>query len=242
MQSSAPLSDAIVAAVAKLIDDSREEIKREPSHSDLEFYIQRAGLSDADPRSKGQTVGKAKRLRSVLSWALGHNISAGEILTADIISAIQGIGGFRPTSSNYVGAEAIENAKGAFRSVGYDLGSDGSLSPLILDSLEGVELTEALEAYVRRAQQGVLDAALVTGTGKDLDMATPKDPEKQRLGELSHRRMERALFELACSVNSLRNREGTGHGRPFLPSVSDSQARTAVESMGTIAGYMLANL
>ena len=174
MQSSAPLSDAIVAAVAKLIDDSREEIKREPSHSDLEFYIQRAGLSDADPRSKGQTVGKAKRLRSVLSWALGHNISAGEILTADIISAIQGIGGFRPTSSNYVGAEAIENAKGAFRSVGYDLGSDGSLSPLILDSLEGVELTEALEAYVRRAQQGVLDAALVTGTGKDLLEAVAK--------------------------------------------------------------------
>ena len=274
MPQSAPLSDAIIVAVAELIDDSQEEGWRDPSHWDLEDCINRASVAQGDPKQKGSPVGKAKRIRQVLNWAQENKPSAGEELIANLISVIQGFGGFRSNSQNYVGREAFENAVNAFRAEGYVLGSDGNLIPETLDSLSGTELAKALEVYVRRAQRGTLDAALVTGTGKDLleavakhvlvqkngqapetsfpgllglafvalGMATPQDSERDRKGEASHRRMERALFKLACSVNSLRNKEGTGHGRPFLPSVSDSQARTAVESMGTIAGYMLANL
>jgi len=47
------------------------------------------------------------------------------------------------------------------------------------------------------------------------------------------------LYELGCAVNRLRNTEGTGHGRPFLPNVTDGEARTAVEAMGMIAGRLL---
>ena len=46
--------------------------------------------------------------------------------------------------------------------------------------------------------------------------------------------MDAALFELACSIN-LRNKQGTGHGRPFLPFLSVAEARTAIESMGIVA-------
>jgi hypothetical protein len=51
--------------------------------------------------------------------------------------------------------------------------------------------------------------------------------------------MDLALYELACAVNRLRNREGTGHGRPFLPSVTQTQARTAIQSMGLVAARLL---
>ena len=52
-------------------------------------------------------------------------------------------------------------------------------------------------------------------------------------------KIERAFFELACAINNLRNREGTGHGRPWLPSVTEAEARIAVEGMGNIAEYLL---
>ena len=74
---SAPLSDAIILAVAKLVDDAQSET-REPSHSDIEFQIVQAGLSAADPKAQGQNVGKAKRVRATLSWALEQEPSAGE--------------------------------------------------------------------------------------------------------------------------------------------------------------------
>ena len=143
----------------------------------------------------------------------------------------------------------------------------------VLDTLAGVALTEALKSYVRRAAKGAEDAALLTGTGKDLleaiaahvvqqkfggystqsnfptllgqayaalGLATPQDQPQP--GEGPEKRVERAMFELACSVNALRNKQGTGHGRPWLPTVSDSQARMAVETMGVIGERLLAVL
>ena len=60
-----PLSDPVIVAVSKLVDDSQVDT-REPSHSDLEFQIKKAGLTQADPKTHGQTVGKAKRVRTIL--------------------------------------------------------------------------------------------------------------------------------------------------------------------------------
>lgn len=266
---SAPLSDAIIIAVSRLVDDAQSET-RVPSHSDLEFQIKRAGLSSADPHTQGQVVGKSKRIRGTLSWALEHNPKAGEILVANLVSAIRASGGFRETSPNYVGGEAIANAVAAFRIEGYELTHDGELRPLILDNLSGNELSKALESYVKRAKRGSSDAALLTGTGKDLleataahvlterwqsyptrssfpfllgqtftalDLSTTQNPSQH--GEPAQCRMERALYELGCAVNMLRNKEGTGHGRPWLPSVTDIQAMAAIESMGIIAEHLL---
>jgi hypothetical protein len=46
----APLNDAIIVALARLVDDSQTET-REPSHSDIEFQINRAGLAAGDPKA-----------------------------------------------------------------------------------------------------------------------------------------------------------------------------------------------
>ena len=67
-----------------------------------------------------------------------------------------------------VGDETLENLRQAFRAEGWDVDDDGTLQPLVLDGLSGAEYDRALHAYVRRAQKGAADAALVTGTGKDL--------------------------------------------------------------------------
>jgi hypothetical protein len=45
-----------------------------------------------------------------------------------------------------------------------------------------------------------------------LGLATPADALQP--SEHPRRRLERALYEAGCAVNALRNREGTGHGRP----------------------------
>lgn len=272
IKASAPLSDAIIIAVAQLVDDAQGE-RRDPSHSEIEFNIQVAGLTAGDPKSSGQTVGKAKRVRSTLSWALDAVPEAGGQFVSALIATVKGHGGFRETSPNFVGSDAIANARAAFDAEGYELTCDGELRPKVLDNLTGATLTEALWAYVRRAKKGSGDAALVTGTGKDLleavaahvlqqrfgsysttsnfptllaqafialGFATPHDQAKS--GEPPQKRTERAMFELACGINQLRNKQGTGHGRPWLATVTESEARAAIEFMGVIAERLLAAL
>ena len=265
-----PLNDAIIVAVARLVDDAQID-RRDPSHADLEFQIKRVGLTDGDPKTQGQNVGKAKRVRSTLSWALEHDPRAGGRLVSNLLGLLRGHGGFRGTSPNYVGRHAIETAIGVFGSEGYELSLDGKLRPKLLDNLSGKELTEAIESYVRRAKTGVQDAALVAGTGKDLleavaahilqqlygsvimsntnfptllgqaftalNLATPQVPAED--GEPPKRRIERAMYELACGINRLRNKKGTGHGRPWLPNITAVEARSATEFMGLISEYLL---
>lgn len=268
----APVSDAIIVAVARLVDDAQSGT-REPSHSDIEFQIKRAALAPADPKNQGQVVGKAKRVRAVLSWGLENAPDKAEMLVAAIVSLIRGKGGFRPGSPNFVGEDAIIDAREAFRTEGYILSDEGDLFPSVLENLSGLEMTEALESYLRRAQRGSADGALLVGTGKDLLEATAAHVITQKFGQYSHQsdfptllgqaftvlrlatpqtaqqpgepphcRVERALYEAGCAVNALRNKIGTGHGRPFVSTLSDDEARAAVQLIGIISGLLLRTL
>jgi hypothetical protein len=223
----------------------------------MEFIFE--NLNEGDYES----IGKAKRIREILSWALENDPEHGEKLVLALVNHIQGIGGYRETSHNFVGHEAIENARLAFQGEGFELAQDGDLRPTLLENLCGTELTEALTAYVRRAEQGISDAALITGTSKDLVEATAAHILKERYGsynstsnfptllgqafsvlglatpghnpkqgEPAQRRVERALFDLACAINGLRNKEGTGHGRPWLPNVKDEEAKLQSNQWG----------
>ncbi len=265
---SAPLTDAVIAALARLLDDSQSPTgSRQPSHSEIEGQFRRADLMQADPNRAGRPIGKAKRIRGVLHWAIENDTEKGERLVYLLVALVRGVGGFREGSSNFVGADAIQDLREAFASEGFNLAETGELLPVVLDTLTGQELTDALKAYVRRARRGVLDAALVTGTGKDLVEAVAAHVLVQRFGNYAEsvnfptllgqafdaaglcavkkpsptaqEQMDLALFELACAVNRLRNRQGTGHGRPFLPTVTQSLSRTAVQSMGLVAARLL---
>jgi hypothetical protein len=267
-----PVNDTIIYSLARLVDDAQKD-RRDPSHSDIEFQLNKAGLIQADPNKDGAPVGKAKRLRFVLSWAIENDVSKAEKLAAGIIAAVKGCGGFRNTSPNFVGADAIADLSSALHPDGIILGEDGSLSPIALDTLSGRNLTQALRGYVNRAKKGIEDSALVVGTSKDLmeavaahviqelwgsypstanfpsllgqaftalDMATPEQQPAQ--GEHQRYRLERSLYETACSINNLRNKQGTGHGRPWVPDLRASEAKAAIEFIGVISELMLDNL
>jgi hypothetical protein len=267
-QISAPLTDAVIASLSHLVDDSQSQTgSRQPSHSEIEEQFRRADLMHADPNQLGRPIGKAKRVRGVLHWAIEHDIEKGERLVYLLIALVRGVGGFREGSPNFVGSEAIQDLRETFASEGFNLSETGELLPIVLDTLVGARLTEALKAYVRRARRGVLDAALITGTGKDLVEAVAAHVLDQRFGSYSQsanfptllgqafvalglcavkkpnltpqEQMELALYELACALNRLRNREGTGHGRPFVATITPVQARMAVQSMGLVAALLL---
>lgn len=264
-----PLSDSIAFSLARMVDDAQTN-RRDPSHSDITFCITTCNLTGGDPYSQGQTVGKAKRVRSALTWAIEHSFENGRECVGALLSMIRSCGGFREDSPNYVGIEAINGLSEAMVSEGFVLTSDGALRPAALDSLSGSELTEALNAYVRRAQKGAEDAALLVGTGKDLleaiakhvlrecwgqdiqqgnfpmllgqafvslELKTPADAAVN--GEPPQFRLHRALYDAACSVSTLRNKDGTGHGRPWLPSVTAEEGRHATQVMGVVGELLL---
>jgi hypothetical protein len=263
-----PLSDAIVTAVSRLLDDHQSP--RDPSHADLKVQVRRAGLESADLTVP---AGKERRVRAILGWALENDEPAGRTFVGMLVSEIRGCGGFRAESKNYVGADAIENARAAFRIEGFDLSRDGVLLPIAFDGLSGAEATEALRVIARRAARGADDDPLVVGTSKDLleataahvvqerfggypgtanfptllgqafdalGLATPAHPVQP--GESASRRLERSLYEVGCSVNGLRNKEGTGHGRPWLSAVTPRESRAAIQVMGAISEYLLDKL
>lgn len=167
MPTQAPLNDGIMLALARLVDDSQTET-RQPSHSDIEFQFDRFNLRKGDPSSYGRTVGKEKRVRAVLSWALVNDPKAGEAFVAGFITAIRSLGGFRDSSPNYCGEDVITNLTQEFAAEGWEFLPDGILQPRVLESLRGIQLTKALKAYAIRARRGVLDSPLLSGTSKDL--------------------------------------------------------------------------
>ena len=106
----------------------------------------------------------------------------------------------------------------------------------------GKDLLEATAAHVLQQRYGYYSSlsnfpTLLGQAFTDLGLATnqtaasPSEPPECRI--------ERALYELACGINQLRNKQGTGHGRPWLPTVSDADARMATELMGIIAERLL---
>jgi Abortive infection C-terminus len=104
------------------------------------------------------------------------------------------------------------------------------------------DLLEAVAAHILQLRYGGYSSTsnfptLLGQVFVALGLATPMDQVSP--GEPSNKRVERAMYELACGINQLRNKQGTGHGRPWLPSVTDTEARTAIESMGVIAERLL---
>ncbi len=67
---------------------------------------------------------------------------------------------------------------------------------------------------------------------------------KQEAGGLPGARdaMTVALYQLALAVNRLRNKAGSGHGRPFIPDLNSAEVRAATEATGLIAGRLLDEL
>jgi hypothetical protein len=160
------ISDEIAAALARFFEGGKG-----PSHDELKRAIHREGLAKFDP---GATTGKMKRIRDVFSAGLNNELDESARLALSILALCRAAGTFRPTSENYAGSDIIAAASEAFSREGYELDPEGNGRSKLLEQMEGHELTEALRVYVRRARSGANDAALVSGTVKDLIEATAR--------------------------------------------------------------------
>jgi hypothetical protein len=115
---SPPLTESVIAALARLMDDSQSS--RQPAHSEIEDQFRRAGLMHADPNQTPPPKGKAKRIRGVLQWAIDNDVEKGQKLVSLLVALVRGVGGFNE-GSNFVGAEAIRDLRNAFASEGFNL-------------------------------------------------------------------------------------------------------------------------
>lgn len=271
------LTIPIIVAVAEMIDDSSARGQRDvapdkarhrpPSHNDLTNLFDRHNLKNFDPRESGESVGKAKRLRAVLTAARENSLEErGGLCITELIGQIKGVGGFIPGHHHYVGEKAIQTMDNALRDEGFQLMPNGDMLQLNLDPLQGRDLTEALRGYIRRAIHGDQDAALAVGNSKDLLEATIKHcldesnisyKEKESFPNLittlfscwevsnilppdqDFVNMKRLIVDMACAVNFLRNKKGTGHGRPQLAELTLQQAKFTVQVSGVITEFML---
>jgi hypothetical protein len=120
MADNPPLTDAVIVALALLVDDSQLAEKREPTHYDLDLLFAQANLVRGEQLGPGgRPVGKAKRIRGALNWAMINNQKGGEAFVSALISNVQGKGGFRSQSANYCGSEAIANLVAAIANNGW---------------------------------------------------------------------------------------------------------------------------
>jgi Abortive infection C-terminus len=77
-----------------------------------------------------------------------------------------------------------------------------------------------------------------------LNLPTPEIPAmeafRQKLSNDPGERVRQVLYLLGCEINKLRNAQGIGHGRAFLATVSDQEAKTAAQAMALISELLLA--
>lgn len=175
-----PLTDAIIHAVCRLVDDHGNP--REPAHSQSGFEIERAGLAEFDPGKNPKPVGKERRLRQVLTMAHEQKVAKGQLLVGRTMSLLQGCGGFMEGGPNYAGRDAIAIAAEAFKGEGWELAWNGDLGPMLLDGVTGAEAEIVLRGYVRRLRRNPDDSPLIVGTSKDLLEATAKHVLLERWG------------------------------------------------------------
>lgn len=107
----------------------------------------------------------------------------------------------------------------------------------------GKDLLEATAAYVIFERFGTYpqQANFPTLLGQAftaLNLATSQTPIQS--GEPAQRRLQRGFYEAGCAVNALRNKQGSGHGRPWLPNVTNEEALAAIQLIGVISGFLLA--
>lgn len=105
----------------------------------------------------------------------------------------------------------------------------------IIEAAAAHVVTERYGSYSEHADFPTLLGQAFVAVG--LDAQRPK----QESGGVDGARtaLSLALYDLACAVNRVRNKAGSGHGRPFIPDLAPEEVRTATEAAGLVAGRLL---
>lgn len=142
-----PLTEAIIHAVCRLVDDHGSP--REPSHSQVGFVIEQAGLGRVDHAENPRPAGKERRLRAILTSAHVNDIERGQALLLHLFPLLRGCSGFME-GPHFVGDNQLLSAQEAFAAEGWELTAIGDLHPMLLEITGGQEAEHVLRGYVRR--------------------------------------------------------------------------------------------
>ena len=117
-------------------------------------------------------------------------------------------------------------------------------SPLVTGT--GKDLLEAAARHVLVQRGGTYDERMgfpgtLLAAYTVLGLSTPPAPlvQGQGLDPDPVGQMQQAVFVLAVAVNRLRNAQGTGHGRPYPPSVTPRQAELATQAIALATELLL---
>ncbi|MFA0965329.1 MULTISPECIES: abortive infection family protein [Pseudomonas syringae group] len=158
--------------------------------------------------------------------AEGFNLADDGTVSPKVLTALSGI-----EMTDALWAYSIRAQKGA-----EDAALIAGTGKDLLEATAAHVLMSLKGNYPEKANfQGLLGMAFIA-----LDLAVPEISEQP--GEPAIKSMERGLFTAALGVNRVRNKQGTGHGRPWEPTLSSEEAKAAIEIMGTISAYLLAKL
>jgi len=143
-----------------------------PSKTAIIALCKRCGLP---PPDRADDLGKEALVRAIIADALDTEPAKAERFVERLVQQLRALGGFNPASDNYPGTESVKQLRAAFRRVGWDLMSDGTLLPIDFESLEtALERRGYLRTYVLRARRGVDDPEVVIGTSKCLEEAVAR--------------------------------------------------------------------
>lgn len=203
----------------------------------------------ADDEAAGETLAKnlISMIRGFGGFRSGSSNYCGAEAILNLIDAYSASGWELLTdgtlSSKTLPAFGSKHLTAALR-IYADRARRGALdSPLLVGTAK--DLLEATAAHVLTVKWGSYSSAgnfptLLGQAFTALNWVTPSSAAIS--GEPVQARVQRTSFELACALNALRNREGTGHGRPWISNVKPHEARLCIESMGSIASCMLDEL
>lgn len=234
-----------------------------PSHNILTQVFLRHGFGEIAPYVDGQP-NKEDRVRLTVGQAAGSNKARS--LLEDLLAELRAAGCFAPDSE---ASHVTSKVQAAFRRAGWNLSSDGLLSPIASVDLE-TGGRPALDEQISRLRRSTDDPALLLGSSKDLLESVAKfvleelghTPAKRypkfeqlwylardRLGLLPGephtepvKKILGAAWTIASQVNDLRCSDGTGHGRTLPTGVSPELALFAVREACSVAELMLSTL
>ena len=159
------MNSEIASALARFFDGAKG-----PSHDELDRIFQKSGLArfDPAPNPENREVGKMKRVRTALIDGASTDRRASLEFVLDLTAMLKARGCFIPTNDQFAGEQAIGALGAAMKNIGWVLDRSGDLFAENIAGLEGRQLSEALQQYVKRIQRGVDDSSLTIGSAKEL--------------------------------------------------------------------------
>lgn len=263
-RSAAPITDDVIAAIAKFFHSGAG-----PSHSEISRVLTGTGHSDGytyDATAQGpnkeqrvlQGLNLAKRqpararelLEGLLSLLRVNGLIGAGVVGEDVDRLRRALGsaGWYLTDDGYpqpFGQVDITTGGRAALDEQVDRLRRATSDPALLIGT-AKELLESVSKFVLEEMgfpvNDNMDFNQLWHLARERLGVLPKQVDPNLPGANAIRAIHQSTWNIADQINTLRNLQGTGHGRTLPSGVSEDLAMLVVREAVTVADYMLARL